>query len=267
MRLKASLAIAKASFMEAAAYRAYFIFTVLSNLIYMVIIYFLWKAIFAGVSTETINGMTFKETFIYLALAGCISSVLMTWTEWQMSRDVRDGNIALKFIRPMDYQVNVFSRSFGDIITNFIIIFIPSFIVVYFISGKDIKLGLNLLVFIFAFVIAAIINLMFDFIIGMISFYTESIWGISTMKDTVILLLAGAIIPLPFFPEGLRKVVEFLPFQAVYNLPLQILINKSFSIADYGIILLQQIAWLIILLLFTRLCFKKASTAITINGG
>ncbi len=267
MRPKASLAIALASFMEAAAYRAYFIFTILSNLFYMVIVYFLWKAIFSSVSTETINGMTFKQTFIYLALAGCLSNVLMTWTEWGMSRDVKNGNIGLHLVRPLDYQVNVFSRSLGDIFTNFIIIFLPSFIVIFIIAGDELKLGINLIFFVTAFAVAAIINLTFDFLIGLISFYTESIWGISTMKDTVVMLLAGAVIPLPFFPENIRRVIEFLPFQAVYNLPLKILIDKSYTIADYGIVILQQLLWLVILLIFSRICFKKASKVITINGG
>ena len=267
MRLKASLKIALTSFMEAAAYRAYFIFTIMSNLFYMVIVYFLWRAIFSSVSTATINGMTFKQTFIYLALAGCVSSVLMTWTEWGMSRDMKNGNISLYFIRPIDYQVNVFSKSLGDIWTNFIIIFIPSFLVVLLFAGDEIKIGYNLIIFVIAFAIAALINLMFDFLIGLISFYTESIWGISTMKDTVILLLAGAIIPLQFFPQNIRKVVEMLPFQAIYNLPLKILIEKSYTLEDYVMILLQQLFWLAVLFIITRLCFKKASTAITINGG
>ena len=108
---------------------------------------------------------------------------------------------------------------------------------------------------------------MFDFLIGLISFHTESIWGISTMKDTVIVLLAGAVIPLPFFPESIRNIVMWLPFQAIYNLPLKILTEKSYTFADFGVILLQQLFWIVALIIISRLCFKKASKAITINGG
>lgn len=267
MRPKATIAIALSSFMEAASFRIYFVLTIFGNIFSMIIIYFLWKAIFNGASTDTINGMTFHQTFVYLALAGCISSVLMTWTEWVMSRDMKNGNIAIQFVRPIDYQVSVFSRSMGDICTNFVIIFIPSFLIVLFFSGGEIKLGFNLIFFMIAFLLAAIINLMFDFLIGLISFYTESIWGISTMKDTIVLLLAGAVIPLPFFPEGVRNIIMLLPFQAVYSLPLKLLTDKNCNFADYGFILLQQLMWLVILLIISRLCLKRASRAITINGG
>ena len=87
------------------------------------------------------------------------------------------------------------------------------------------------------------------------------------MKETVVMLLAGAVIPLPFFPEDIRKVIELLPFQAIYNLPLKILIDKSLTACDYGLILLQQLFWLVVLFIISRLCFKKASKAITVNGG
>ena len=267
MRLRANLAIASASFMEAASFRIYFIFTIFSNMFYLVIVYFLWQAIFASAGTETLNGMTFKQTFVYLALAGCMNSVVMTWIEWSMSDEMKNGNIALKFIRPIDYQVNVLSKSLGDICTNFIIIFLPSFLVVLLISGDEIKLGINLIFFFLALTIAAVISLLFDFLIGLISFYTQSVWGISAMKETIVLLLAGAVIPLPFFPENIRNIIELLPFQAIYNLPLKILTDSSCTFYDYGLILLQQLFWLVILLIFSRLCFYKARTAITINGG
>ncbi len=267
MKLRGALTLAKASFLEASAFRLYFLFTIISNFFYMILIYFLWKAIFSSVETVTINGMTFQQTFIYLALAGCISTVMMTYAEWTISRDVRDGTIVMMLIKPMDYQAIVLSKHLGDIFTNFLIIFLPSFVVVWALAGDGLVVGINLVFFLIAFVFAAAINLIFDFMIGLFAFYTESVWGISTMKDVIVTLLAGAAIPLAFFPDGLRRIVEWLPFQAIYNLPLQILVNNSLRTTDFLIILAKQLFWLVFLLGVSRLCFNKAKTAVTINGG
>ena len=267
MRIKAGLALAKSSFLEASAFRAYFVFTILSNMIYMIVMYFLWKAIYAGAGTDIINGMSFKQTFVYLALAGAMSGIITTYMEWFMSSSMKSGDIAIYFTRPISYQFLMYSKIIGDISTNFAIMFIPSFIVVCIFAHGSIHFGLNLLLFVIAFIMAALINMTFDFLIGLISFYTESVWGISIMKESIVYLFSGAMIPIAFFPETLRHVAEFLPFQAIFNLPLQILLNKDYTLADYRKVLLLQLFWVVVLLLLSRICYKQASKAIVINGG
>lgn len=267
MRIKAAIKIATASFLEAAAYRAYFFFNYIGNFVYILMIYFLWNAIFKSAGTEVINGMTFMQTFIYLALARSMGGMLYTWTDWQMSNEMKSGNIAVKLIRPLDYQFGLLSAKFGDIATNFILSFIPTIVVISIITGNEIRFGLNLPFFLVSIIIAAIINMLFDFLIGTLSFYTESVWGISTMKDVVVQLLAGAAIPLAFFPDKIRTVIEYLPFQAVYSLPLSVLLNKNLNWIDYLPVLAKQMFWLVILLFLSRLFFNKARKVITVNGG
>ena len=61
--MRAYWALAKGSFQAIMAYRSGFFFTVLNNLAYMTIAYFLWRSIFQG--RETLKGLTFNQTFIY----------------------------------------------------------------------------------------------------------------------------------------------------------------------------------------------------------
>lgn len=267
MRIKGAIAIAKSSFLQASAYRAFFVFTIVSNLIFTGIIYFLWKAIYASDADGIINGMTFTQTFIYLSLAGTMTSILHSSLDWYMSFHMKSGSIAQFFTRPMDFQGLIYASCAGDILTNMTILLLPSCVLVYIISGGAIKLGWNILFFLIALFLAALLALTFDFIIGLISFYTESVWGISTLKDCVISLLAGGIIPIAFFPDSLRRVVECLPFQAMYNLPLQILINKDYAVSDYLNLLLLQLFWIAVLLIVSRVFYTVARRAVTVNGG
>ena len=255
------------SFIEAAAFRVYFFFTIFENSIFMIIMYFLWKAIFAGVESDTIAGMTFMQTFVYMAFAGTITSITITYAEWNMSRDMRTGMIAISFVRPISYRAQIISRCMGDMTTNFIIVFLPSFIIVELLSGGAVRLGMNAVFFIIAFFFAALISLLIDFLVGLISFYTESVWGISIMKEVIVRFLAGAIVPLAYFPDSARRVLEFLPFQAIYNLPIQILTNNSYSSADCARALATQVLWVLILLGLTKICYNRASRLVTVNGG
>lgn len=264
--MKKYLYIIRGFLMESMSFRFHFIFSALGNLFYIVLIFFLWKAIYNSSGGE-INGMTFNDTFVYLALATSLFGLFQTWTEWDMSRSVQNGMVVMEFIKPMDYQIYKLSTVVGFVISNFVSISLPGLILVIFVFNANITIGLNLLVFCIAIILAFLISFTLDFIIGLISFYTESIWGISTTKEVIVLLLSGAVIPLQFFPEKLRNVVEMLPFQAIYHIPLKILIDDSLGGAQYITLVLNQVGWLIVIVFISRVFLKVASRVITVNGG
>ena len=106
-------------------------------------------------------------------------------------------------------------------------------------------------------------------LVAPICFYTESTWGVNIVKETIVLLLSGATIPLAFFPEKARVVVSYLPFRAVYDIPLSILLGKNGSDSWQGLASLfaLQIAWLIVLNLAGNLFWNCAVKKVTVNGG
>ena len=83
------------------------------------------------------------------------------------------------------------------------------------------------------------------------------------------LLLSGATIPLAFFPEKARMVVQYLPFRAVYDIPLSILLGKNGSDTWQGLLQLfaLQIVWMVVLTLAGNLFWNTAVKKVTVNGG
>ena len=155
----------------------------------------------------------------------------------------------------------------GNYIFNFFMTFFPTFLIVYFITENTIRLGINIVFFLLSVLLGTMINFFVDFFVGVICFYSESIWGVNVIKEILIALLSGSAIPLAFFPDALRKIINFLPFQAIYNTPLQILINKNYDLGDYASMLLRQVIWLIITFGVTRVFWNIAKKTITVNGG
>jgi ABC-2 type transport system permease protein len=149
---------------------------------------------------------------------------------------------------------------------DFIVTFIPTFILVYFLSGMSIPLGLNLIFFLVSVIMAVLINLSIDFFVGCIILYTMSTWGVNIMKEVIVLLLSGATIPLAFFPEPLKTIVMYLPFQAVYNAPLSQLIGE-YSYAERFQMLGVQFFWVIAVFVISELFWRKSVKQITVNGG
>ena len=150
---------------------------------------------------------------------------------------------------------------------GFLTTVLPTFIIVFIVTGSTIPLGLNLLYFIFSVVIAMVINYQIDFFVGSICFFTESIWGINMMRQVIVLLLSGATIPIAFFPEAFRKVVNVLPFVAIYDYPLNILLHGDGDLVMVGRKLAVQLIWAIVLSVISRLFWKASVRRVTVNGG
>lgn len=259
------LPVTRASFMLGFIYRLHMFFTLLTNIVYIVVIYFLWRSIYR--SYDTLHGMTFEQTFLYLALASSVFVLFKTFTDWQMSRDIITGEIARMLLRPVDYQGIMFANAGGQMLMQMMLLTLPTLLLLLLVFRVHIPLGINILFFFISIGLSYILSFLLDYMVGLSSFYTQSLWGISTTKEILVLTLSGSLIPLPFFPEAVRNVLHFLPFQAIFNVPITMLTDPSLGLPDFVNMLGIQLLWVGALLIASRLFFRQAVKVLTINGG
>ena len=269
MNTRKLFALTRAGIMESLYYRLGTFVTLFGNLIYLVLVYFLWKAIYASAGTDVVNGMTFSDTMIYLILATALFNFLEMFVVWDMSRSIQSGKIILDLLKPMRFKTYTFWSYSGSHVVLFCLTFIPTFLIVMILTKGAIPIGWNLLFFAISTVLALIVNFNIEMLVSTICLYTESTWGINIVKETIVLLLSGASIPLAFFPEAARRVVEWLPFRAIYDTPLTILLMKNGSDTPCGLLKLLaiQLAWGIVLSVAGNLFWNYSVKKITVNGG
>lgn len=255
--------------MESLHYRLGTFVTLFANLIYLVLVYYLWKAIYASSGVDVVNGMTFTDTMIYLILATSLFNFLEMFVVWDMSRSIQSGKIILDLLKPLKFRTYTFWSYSGSHVVSFIMTFIPTFIIVMIITKGAIPMRLNLVYFLISTLFALIVNFNIEMIVATICLYTESTWGINIVKETIVLLLSGASIPLAFFPEKLRAVVDFMPFRAVYDIPLTILLEKNGADTLQGLLPMFgfQLIWIVILTAAGSLFWNYSVKKITVNGG
>lgn len=261
--MKRYLTLTRAGVLEALQFRLSMLIMVAGNLLYLIVVYFLWKSIYASAGTEIVNGMTFTDTLIYLVLATALFNFMEMYTVWEIGRNIQTGKIVLDLLKPMDYRRYLFWSFSGSFVTQFFFTFLPTFIVVCAVTKGAIPMGINMLYFAVSVVMAVMINYSVDFIVGTICLYTESIWGVNIMKQVVVLLLSGATVPIAFFPEPLKTVVYYLPFQSIYNAPLTLLLNSGQLLETLGI----QLFWCAFMTIVSRLFWRVSLRQITVNGG
>ena len=98
--MRGYLAVLRGAILEGMAYRMGFFFTILGNILYMCVAYFLWTSIYQN--TNSIHGMSFNETFIYVSVGSSVFVLLKTFADWQISHDIADGTISVYLTKPID---------------------------------------------------------------------------------------------------------------------------------------------------------------------
>ena len=123
---------------------------------------------------------------------------------------------------------------------------------------------INLCLFIFSGFCAYLFNWFTAYIIGLCVFFYGNNEGFIQIKNILFLFFSGSLIPVDFFPEVLQKILNYLPFRILYQIPIEVLNNsnlKSFSLIS------RQLYWIFFLLVFTYIFHRRAIKKIEIMGG
>jgi ABC-2 type transport system permease protein len=263
--MRGYLAYLRAAIQVGVVYRAGFLFTVIGNVLYMIIAYFLWRSIYG--SQETVSGLTFDQALLYVALGSTMFILLKTYTDWGMAGEIRDGTISVYLTKPIDYQLYNLFATVGFSSTTLLTVTLPTVFMLLFVFRIHFALGVGYLFFPVSLVLAFVISFNFDYAVGLCAFYTESIWGISTTKDILITVLSGALLPLQFFPAAVQQVLMVLPFQAMYFTPLMMVTRPDQDAAVFLQMLAVQAAWAAATYVVSRMLYNQAVKVLRVAGG
>ncbi|MCI0476655.1 MAG: ABC-2 family transporter protein, partial [Anaerolineales bacterium] len=116
-----------------------------------------------------------------------------------------------------------------------------------------------------AIVLAWLIDSCMTAAIGLAAFVTEDVAAFDWIYSKFILILGGVLIPLDFFPDGLRNIVQALPFAYTAYAPARFFVSPDLS--RFAMLMLGQVTWLVVLITALTLLYRKGVSRLTINGG
>lgn len=267
MRLRSYTAIIRNEVQSGLAYRGHFLFSLAGTIIYLVVAYFLWKAVYASSGGGPIGGVTFERAYLYVGISMSLAGIIQTAADWSLNNLVTSGDIFRNLCRPQDFLGQLLSESVGAGLVNCAVVGVPALVLSFLLSGAGLPDLVNVLLFFPAVVLAFFLNFLIDFVTGLSVFALQSSRGITNAKDTAILVLSGALVPLPFYPEGVRAVLEWLPFQGLYNAPARILADGATGLAEALPFFARQAVWAVLFFVLARVLFAAGQRKLVVNGG
>ena len=258
--------ITKMKLLTGLAYRFEVFASVGTNLILMLASVFLWKAAYSG-GTQQVNALNLQDLTTYTILSIMLSSVYVCGVQDTIYRKIRDGQIVTDFYRPIPLLACYLADDIGGMLSALINKVLPLFLFAALFFGVPWpSSGISLLLFIPCCLISYGILWLLSALVGLIAFWVMEIGNMGMVKDSIVRVLSGSIVPLWFFPESVQTVSKFLPFQYTYQTPLGIYIGNigtREALAAMGI----QFIWIAVLFMLLAAGWKRTKTKTLIQGG
>ena len=264
-KLTTYLYVYKVQILKSLAYKFDVYGNIIMQTIIMIATAFFWKALFKN--AESMGGVSVDTMLTYTVISSMISVVLITNVEWRITESVQTGAIAIDLMRP----VNIFEVFFAENLGSVTALFFQNLLPIFIIGSLFIKLPAprsapQFMLFLISLVLAFFINWYLSVIFGMFSFKVIEMSALIQVKKHLVRLLSGSMIPLWFFPNWLRSVLEILPFPYIYQLPLSIYVGHYTSESLVRGLLIQ-ILWVMALFIIETRLEKQAIKHVMVQGG
>jgi len=215
--------------------------------------------------------MTFEQTVSYIWMQQAFVAIFFIWMyENSIFESIESGQVAYELVRPMDLYGRWFTMTAANRLARVALRCVPILAVAFILPASlgmmlpasAAHLGLTL----FSMMMSLGVVVSFSMLIYGSAFFTINSLGTRIVVGVAGDFLAGGYIPIPFFPETLRTVVELSPFGAMQNMPL--LIYSGYLQEDALVRgLLLQGFWLIFLIIIGRMLMQRAMKRVVVQGG
>jgi ABC-2 type transport system permease protein len=229
--------------------------------------YFIWKATYQYSGSGSIGGMSFAQMTTYTVVGWMARAFYFNNLDRDIAAEIRDGSVAIQFIRPYNYIVVKIMQGLGEGLFRLLLFMTPGMIVVSLLFPVQLptdprQWALFLVMLFFAFLINSQLNI----VTGLSAFFLENNEGLMRMKRIAVDLFSGLIVPISLFPDWAAALLKLLPFQAITYLPGSVFTGKDTGAAAWQALGVQAL-WFVLLLIPIRLLWRKARTRLFVQGG
>lgn len=263
--MKKYIALIKVGMQKELMYRANFCIGIFSMALSFAVELAIWSAVYQD--KAEIENITYEGMVIYAVMTSLLQRFLGNGTDEQIGADFQSGSIVASFLTPLGLPMRYSLQELGKGLLNalaLLVLFIP-----YCIWKRDILPAVQpqqWLLFLLAVILSYLLFSIINYMLGIITFWTNSNIGIYMLKMACINIFSGMFIPVAFYPGLLKDICMALPFQSIYYFPLTIIMGEARGMQiAYG--LAGQLLWAGALAAGCLIMHQRAMRQVVIQGG
>ena len=238
------------------AYRVDFWISFTSHVVVVTLVsQVVWTAVFQAKGVQELNGFRQEDLLRYSLWMACVSKVVLGNNTAGASDEIYQGGLNKYLLYPISFFGFKYAARGGEALigvaqTLLCIGIAAAFGVHFALDGFGALAGLY---FLLQGITLYFLLLM---ICDLVAFWADGVWSFSVMIRLCALFCGGQWIPLNFFPDPVREVIEWTPFPYMLSLPVRAFMGTLTSEeAKMGFVFGGS--WLCLLFLFSQIMFSR----------
>lgn len=246
------------------AYRIDYFAGLINTLVMIFVNIAIWKAIYED--EESLEGVQFKIVATYIIL-GFLMQSIFAMEDYLIEGKVTSGLISSDLLKPMSFRLYIFSYNLGSTFFKILFQLVPSLLVsaLFFRLLGPFSLEMALY-FLLSGALGYLILYSINFLVWVSSFWFYWTFSLVTIKDALIMILSGALIPLWFMPQWLYDLIKLTPLDSIYFVPISIYLGQI-PTDEILFNLVKQVFWAALLIGIGHLLWRAATKKLVVQGG
>lgn len=246
-------------------YRAAALAGVVTQVFWGFIRVMIFEALYA--SSPGPHPMTLAQTVSYVWLGQAFFRLLPWSPDPEVRQAVRTGSVAVELVRPLDLYALWYCRAVAGTLGPTLLRSLPLLALALAFFGLAPPAGAGALLACTASLFCAVLlAASFAALQSVTLLYTVGGEGVASLVPILVFMLSGVVIPLPLLPDGVARLMDWLPFRGVLDVPLR-LWTGHLPAGEAPALLAHQLAWTLALVLAGRALLARTIRRVEILGG
>ena len=259
------LELARLAFQQQFAYRAATLAGLFTNAIFGVMLASVYLGLYSSRSAgASVEGFTATDTVTYVWIGQAMIMPVYIWGWWDIIATIRTGAVVNDMIKPTNYFAYWLSRDAGRALAHIILRFVPTIVIGSLIFDLHYPGSpWQAMSFFLSLLLAVLISFCVRFIFNIWGFWVLDHRGIAGFSAVFIGALSGHLLPIAWYPDAVRDVINVLPFRAMIMTPIEIWLGQIDVLTGLG----SQVFWSIVMIAISQWFLSIAERKVVVQGG
>jgi ABC-2 type transport system permease protein len=183
---------------------------------------------------------------------------------FEIQEAIRRGDVVYRLGRPASYVCAEFAAGLGLVAARAPLLGLSAIVCAFTFTGWTPSLGALVIVVPFGLVACVLITAL-HLLIGLLAFWLQDISPVYWVWQKLMFVLGGLMLPVALYPEFIQRAAAFTPFPTLLAGPASFLLQNG--LVTPGALARDLVVWCGATTLAVYWIFRRATSALTVNGG
>jgi ABC-2 type transport system permease protein len=259
------LELARCSFQRQLTYRAATFAGLATNFFFGMLRVAVMVALYGA--RNDVAGMSLREAITFTGLSQALIGFLSLFGWYEMMNSIYTGAVAYDLLKPMGYFNFWLAQDLGRALAQLVMRGLTIMVAYALLIGITVPQGIGQwLALITALVLAWLLSFAWRFLINLSGFWTPDARAIGRFGFVLLYFVTGFLMPLRFFPDWFVRLCDITPFPHMVNTVVEVYLGVLTG-PQIAWALMEQAAWVVLLILACQLALRSGVRRLVIQGG